>query len=194
MIDKLQALVPKRNLSRDEALAVSELQAFRLRQALGVEEPALADHHLKSIDGVRVEQLGELGVSGATRRVGNLWIVLVNQDEARVRNRFTIAHELKHILDDRATTHLHRRGLLASGQDWLTERVCDYFAACLLMPRLWVRRAWTSGNQSPIDLARLFEVSIDAMRIRLQHLGLTEATPRCALPEIQLNLPARAVA
>jgi hypothetical protein len=46
---------------------------------------------LKSIDGVRVEQLGELGVSGATRRVGNLWIVLVNQDEARVRNRFTIA-------------------------------------------------------------------------------------------------------
>jgi len=194
MIDQLQALVPKRALSRDEALAVAELQAVRLRQALGVEEATITDQHLSNMEGIRIEKLAGLGVSGASRRVGKLWIVLINRDEANVRNRFTIAHETKHILDDQATTHLHRRGLLAAGQDWLTERICDYFAACLLMPRLWVRRAWANGIQSPIELAKLFDVSLDAMRIRLDQIGLVDSPGRCAAYEVEVVLPARAAA
>jgi hypothetical protein len=195
MIEKLQSLVPRRRLSRDEALAVAELQAVRLRCALGVDEATLSDQHLQSLPGVRFESVKGLGVSGATRRVGHLWIILVNADEAVVRRRYSMAHEVKHILDDQATMHLHRRGLLASGQDWLTERICDYFAANLLMPRLWVRRAWVSGNQDPLQLARLFEVSADAMRIRLEQLGLADPIMRCSSPEFdRIQLPARAAA
>lgn len=195
MIDKLQALVPRRLLSRDEALAITELQAARLRGALGANDGCLTDRHLLNIPGVRVEVMNDLGVSGATRRVGNLWVILINKDEANVRQRFSIAHELKHILDDEATLHLYRRGLLGSGKDWMTERLCDYFAACLLMPRLWVKRAWVSGSQDLVELSRLFDVSIDAMRIRLNQLGLVEPASRCSIIDLnQKPLPARVAA
>jgi predicted transcriptional regulator len=195
MIEQLQALVPRRCLSRYEAMAVAELQAARLRRALKIDEACFSDKDLRALPTVRVEPVNGLGVSGATRRVGNLWIILVNQGEAEVRQRFTIAHEIKHILDDQATVHLHRRGLLASGQNWLTERICNYFAANLLMPRLWVKRAWVSTSQDPMQLARLFEVSADAMRFRLEQLGLADPVLRCASPEFDpVQLPARASA
>lgn len=195
MIDRLQALVPRRPLSRDEALAIAEQQAFRLRAALGVNEACLSNHQLLTLPGIRVEAVNELGVSGATRRIGQLWLILINRDEAKVRQRFSIAHELKHILDDEATLHLNRRGLLTVGQNWLTERICDYFAACLLMPRLWVKRAWVSGHQDVVELSKLFDVSLDAMRIRLFQLGLLEPLGRCSVVDLDLGpLPARAAA
>ncbi|CAN5214435.1 hypothetical protein BH18ACT5_BH18ACT5_09280 [soil metagenome] len=195
MIEQLQELVPRRRLSRGEAIAVAELQAARLRRALRIDDACFSDEDLRALPTVRVEPVNGLGVSGATRRVGNLWIILVNQDEAEVRQRFTIAHEIKHILDDQATVHLHRRGLLASGQNWLTERICDYFAANLLMPRLWMKRAWVSATQDPMELARLFDVSVDAVRIRLEQLGLSDPVQRCSSPEFDpVQLPARAAA
>lgn len=195
MIEQLQALVPRRLLNRDEALAVAEQQAARLRSALRVDDACLTDRDLLSLPGVRIEGVGDLGVSGATRRVGALWVILINRDEAKVRQRFSIAHELKHILDDQATLALHRRGILRPGHDWLTERICDYFAACFLMPKLWVKRAWVTGSQNPIDLAKLFEVSFDAMRIRLDQLGLVEPTSRCAITDLDVvSMPARAAA
>lgn len=195
MIEQLQALVPRRCLSRYEAMAVAELQAARLRRALKIDEACFSDEDLRALPTVRVEPVNGLGVSGATRRVGNLWIILVNQGESEVRQRFTIAHEIKHILDDQATVHLHRRGLLASGQSWLTERICDYFAANLLMPRLWVKRAWVNTSQDSMKLARMFDVSADAMRFRLEQLGLADPVLRCSSPEFDpVQLPARAAA
>ena len=194
MIKELQDLAPRRRLSRDEALAVAEIQAARLRQKIGAKEAAITDEQLRSISEVRLESVPDLGVSGATRRIGDLWVILVNADEPAVRHRFTIAHELKHILDDEATAHLRRLGREEPRQ-WLTERICDYFAACLLMPRLWVKRIWADGTQNPIELARRFAVSTDAMRIRLQQLGLVEPYQRCATPTADLvALPTRVAA
>ncbi len=51
--------------------------------------------------------------------------------------------------------------------------MCDYFAACLLMPRIWVKRAWGDGINDQRALAALFDVSTTAMGIRLEQLGLT---------------------
>ena len=50
--------------------------------------------------------------------------------------------------------------------------VCDYFAGCLLVPKKWLRAAWTSGMQTEPDLARLFNVSREAIRTRLSQTGL----------------------
>lgn len=177
MITTLQNLVPRRHLQGHEALAVAEKQAQRLRELLGVTEAAVSTNRLHAIPQLIVEQVAHLGVSGATRKVGDLWIILINADEAPVRQRFTIAHEIKHILDDQAVTHLREAG--ATESDWLTERICDYFAACLLMPRPLVKRAWTTRTQREIALAKLFNVSLDAMRIRLQQIGLIEPARRC---------------
>lgn len=179
IITTLQQLVPRRHLHQYEALAVAEKQAQRLRAYLDVTTPAISDQQLRSLPGVVIEEVAKLGVSGATRQVGDLWIVLTNADEAAVRRRFTIAHEIKHILDDQTVSHLRQTGNSSPEPTWLTERVCDYFAACLLMPRMWVKRAWTTSTQNEISLAKMFNVSLDAIRIRLQQIGLTERPNRC---------------
>jgi Zn-dependent peptidase ImmA (M78 family) len=55
------------------------------------------------------------------------------------------------------------------------EHVADYFAACLLMPRLWVGRYCKNGVHSVEKLASLFGVSSARMWLRLESLGLLEA-------------------
>jgi len=131
--------------------------------------------------GVRVlfDQLPD-GVSGKIQKDerGGYYIV-ANKDEPRVRQRFTIAHELGH--------YIYHRSLIGDGiQDTAAYRAPDpkvydttplepfheaqanRFAANLLMPRWLIRKAQTSHpDYSHADLARLFEVSEDAMRIRL---------------------------
>ena len=56
--------------------------------------------------------------------------------------------------------------------------MCDYFAACLLMPRPWVKRLWAQGTQDATVLAATFAVSPAAMNVRLQQLGLAEPRGR----------------
>lgn len=179
MITKLQQLVPRRRLSRDEALAIAEQQAHRLRSLLGVDQPAITTEHLHAIPGLIIDDVARLGVSGATRKVGDLWIILTNRDEAPVRQRFTMAHEIKHILDDKAVDQLRKTSPESTNPTWFTERICDYFAACLLMPRIWIKRAWTAGTQDETALAKMFNVSTDAIRIRLQQTGLVDTPRRC---------------
>ncbi len=59
------------------------------------------------------------------------------------------------------------------------EMVCDYFAACLLMPRPWVKVAWSRGVQDVSDLAAVLLVSRTAMSLRLRQLGLVVSAGRC---------------
>jgi len=195
MINTLQKLVPRRPLQRTEAFAIAEIQAQKLRQLLGVTGAMITNEHLRSIPGIIIETVSNLGVSGATRKIGERWIVLTDHDESWVRRRFTTAHEIKHILDDKAVGHLQEASPEGTVPAWFTERVCDYFAACLLMPRMWVKRAWTSGSQDAADIAELFDVSIEAARIRLQQIGLVDAPRRCyaATPDV-VPLPARTAA
>ena len=174
MINKLQMLVPHRRLGYHEALGLAEQQAQRLRQLIDNDYPAITDAELRSIPGIVIEAVPNLKVSGATRQVGNLWIILINRDDMATRQRFTIGHELKHILDHQAHT-----AISTPQPRWFTERICDYFAACLLMPRPWIKRAWTSGIQDLQQLAEAFDVSLTAAHIRLQQMGLIEAQQRC---------------
>ncbi|MGH9207654.1 MAG: ImmA/IrrE family metallo-endopeptidase, partial [Acidimicrobiales bacterium] len=60
------------------------------------------------------------------------------------------------------------------------EQVCDFFAACLLMPRAWVKHACCDDRiQTPLALARRFVVSQAAMHRRLLALGLIDRRSRC---------------
>ena len=38
----------------------------------------------------------------------------------------------------------------------MVERICDYFAGCLLMPRTWVQAGFANGTRHPMDLAQVF--------------------------------------
>lgn len=89
-----------------------------------------------------------------------------------------MAHELKHILDHPFVTILYARH-----PPELAHEVCEYFAACLLMPRRWVRAAWAEGVRDERALARRFGVTVEALRVRLLQLGLIEPTALCLTRE-----------
>lgn len=126
---------------------------------------------------VRVRVEATLADSGLTHWNGGTWVIGINRNDSRTRRRFTLAHEFKHILDHPFidTIYPDEHGRPAAKQ---AELMCDYFAACLLMPRPWVKRLWAQGIQDAGVLAATFNVSLVAMNIRLQQLGLVEPRGR----------------
>ncbi|MGY6126057.1 ImmA/IrrE family metallo-endopeptidase [Paraburkholderia strydomiana] len=113
-------------------------------------------------------------------------IIGVNSQQARTRQRFTIAHELGHLVME------HQGEMFVDGtvlrRDEKSSRAIDPleieangFAAALLMPAAWVERELNEGknaspNESAADatarLAKGFGVSVQAMSFRLANLGL----------------------
>src|SRR5256885_13465840 len=87
-------------------------------------------------------------------------------------------HEFKHVLDHTTKQFLYLDRPFLSADDQ-AERVVDYFAACLLMPKRVVKSLWCSGHQDVTALAAKLQVSVPALRYRLNYLGLTEAGERC---------------
>jgi Zn-dependent peptidase ImmA (M78 family) len=107
------------------------------------------------------------------------WLIAVNRDDSQTRRRFTLGHEFKHILDNPYINVLYPKSEYGQeSAEERAERMCDYFSACVLMPRAWVKRAWTRGHQDTEALAAIFNVSPAAMDRRLQDLGLIESRSR----------------
>lgn len=113
-------------------------------------------------------------------------VIGVNSFHAATRQRFTIAHELGHLLlhETRAMivdTHVYRRDEVSSMGTKKEEREANAFAAELLMPRDFVEVVFDTvlmeqpaitASQLVSRLAADFEVSEQAMGIRLGNLGI----------------------
>ncbi len=104
--------------------------------------------------------------------------ILINGATSPGRQRWSLAHEVKHILDHPFVTIIYPKG-----SNELAEKSCDYFAACLLMPRRWLRRAWNEGPRDIPKLARLFGVTPAAVTARLLQTGLIDATSHHVVKE-----------
>lgn len=113
--------------------------------------------------------------SGMAFRAHSHWRIVIRASEPRRRQRFSLAHEFKHVLDDPVIDHLFTH-LPVEQRQARAERLCKYFAACLLMPRPWVKHDWYGGLQNPAQLARRYYVSVEAMTTRLSELGLMPIT------------------
>jgi len=183
-IARLRALVPRRPLGIREAESVAERQATRLRGELGVLGPAITEDDLASLAWLTIIRRDGFPTSGMATKTEFGWIIVLRSDEAIVRQRFSLAHEIKHVLDDglidvAGGLYPATRGY---STDERTERVCDRFAGALLMPKVLLRADWADGLQDLAKLAQRYHVSRAAMTVRLSHLGLIEATPRCLPP------------
>lgn len=115
---------------------------------------------------------------------GRYWVITLSADEHPLRQRFSLAHEFKHVIDHTTTVFLYANRPYMSAYEQ-AERVADYFAACLLMPKRVVTRLWCQGHQNTAMLARMLQVSEPALRYRLDQLGLTERPRRCLQPRIR---------
>ncbi len=129
------------------------------------------------------------GVSGLLVTTERSAFVCVHEADHPNRQRFTMAHEIghfvlrhqfirgEHVHVDRGN-FISQRGLRsATGVD-PKEIEANQFAACLLMPADLVKQEVAACGGSPLvdwqvsELASTFEVSEQAMTIRLSALGL----------------------
>ena len=149
------------------ALRVAEAQAMQLLELVGATAPPVPLNILAPILPLTLRSRSGLPVSGLTFREDGLWVIGTNGSEPRVRQRFTVAHEVKHILDDPFVQRLGRPA-------YSLEDVADYFAASLLMPQHWIANRTRSGEVGVAALARMFAVSVPAMATRVSDLVACE--------------------
>lgn len=104
--------------------------------------------------------------------------ISINRKHPTERQRASLAHEYGHVIVDR-----HKPGidyLDHKGKKPLNERFAESFGMAFLMPVTSVRRRFTeiltaTGDFNVADLCRLssfFNVSVEAMTYRLEHLQL----------------------
>lgn len=166
----LRAVVPRRPLDLRDCYRIAELQAAKLRHLEA--DPIYPTEAISELPRVQVIYEPNLPSSGMSFWDGRNWVIVLDQDEPPTRQRFTMLHEFKHILDHPSKNRMH----LTEAQ---TERLADYFAACVLMPKSKIKWALGSGEQRIDQLARVFGVSEPAMAYRLNQLGLVERTKHC---------------
>lgn len=175
----LRSVIPNRELhSFTEAKQIAELQANRLLEIHGIDAGPVPVELIAQLPKIEIEPI-EVSVSGASFWNGQAWVIQINKHESLTRQRFTLAHEYKHIIDHNAADHLYTgsRDVSATEQ---AEQAADYFAGCFLVPKKLLKRAYYGGLQRPAELAEYFHVSEAAITVRLRQTGITEPTRRCA--------------
>lgn len=95
-----------------------------------------------------------------------------NPDDAWVRQRFTIAHELGHMTLNHGRAMRDNKQNYRASADNYKEREANAFAAELLMPREVIE--WMVGERGERDIGKMSRdlgVSEAAMQYRLKNLG-----------------------
>lgn len=166
---------------RGEAAAKVLLEKFEIKHApIDIMDVA----RRKGLE-VKPFDLGE--VSGVLHINKDLGIIGFNPKDSKVRQRFTIAHELGHFQMHRSTSSIfidnnfnqvYYRDKKSSTGELLKEQEANAFAAAILMPEdLLVKEIANykfdlSDESAFIDLAKLFNVSVQAMIYRISNLRL----------------------
>ena len=106
---------------------------------------------------------------GAIWHLKDGWIIQLNENDAPATRRFTLFHEIFHILAHRKATPVFRKGELKAGH--FNELLAEQFAISILMPAEMVRRKWAESN-SLSKMAEIFDVpkSVACVRLKLLHL------------------------
>lgn len=124
--------------------------------ALGVDQI----HRLSLVEDGRLEQRG-----GRTT-------IFLRDDVALTRQRFTLAHEIGHLVlagPERELVARRMEGVRFSSE----ERFCDQFAAALLMPSEWIRSEFSRADPQlgiARNLADRSESSLSASVVRLREV------------------------
>jgi Zn-dependent peptidase ImmA (M78 family)/transcriptional regulator with XRE-family HTH domain len=189
---------PEVQLGRSNVTDAAEDTATQERQRLGLgDQPVI---HLRSLleaeVGLRIvyEDLPSkiAGMFGFSSELGG--VIAVNRKHPPQRRRATMLHEYGHLITDR----------FKSGIDYLTfpgrkpanERFAESFSMAFLMPATSVRRRFNqivngSGDFQIADLCRLshfYFVSVEAMSLRLEGLGLIPKGVRDHLKESRFEV------
>ena len=111
-------------------------------------------------------------ISGKLEMKDDMWVMTVNSKHPSVRQRFTLGHELGHYLNHRKSAKSFCDTVFfRSNQKSSMEYMADQFAARLLMPESDIESLFKSGVNTVKEMASNFDVSLEAMKYRLEQLG-----------------------
>ena len=135
ILKSLRALAPRRPCTFDEALSVAERQATRLGDLVLMSDPnadGIDLRHIGELPRVRVV-FEQLPIGGMSHWNGREWIIAIARGDSPTRQRFTLLHEFKHVIDHGRSGQLYT-GNHRHTADEQAEQAADYFAGCVLMP------------------------------------------------------------
>lgn len=168
-----RALAPLRNQRTGDA-------AKQVLQLAAVSGPPVSPSEVAKILGVPVFYWDFPNeVSGIVVLERDRTCIGVNQHHPNTRQRFTIAHELGHLVyDDKESmlvdfSDMEVTALFDETQRKL-ESNANQFAADLLMPYDWIRKDFKKPGNDATLLAQRYEVSEQALWFRLKNLKLVE--------------------
>lgn len=164
LIERLRALVPVWETSVRDAKRLAEAQAWMLLAESGIDRPPVPARIIECFPRVTVTQQAGMEHSGRTYWDGKRWVIELATDDSLPRRRMTLFHELKHVIDDPVDESIYQ------GDTRRREKVADYFAAQVLMPKPWLKRDLAEGIESPEALAGRYGVSKAAMEAQLQEI------------------------
>lgn len=168
---------------------VARRRAEQLISEIEIKRPPVDLERIARRLGARIAPMRLSDASGLLiTQPGAVPCIVVNEADPVQRQRFTIAHELGHLVlrhhfdteyvhVDRGHVISFRNNKSAAGTD-PREIEANQFAAVLLMPRAMLKREATKISAGPLredeveKLAKRFEVSVQAMTIRLNALWL----------------------
>jgi len=157
-------------------LDTMEEHVERLRDGVGGTGRGTLESYLSARNVRSCNVVPELEAEGATRPLGldfaDGFVVEIREGLPQVRHRFTEAHELCHTFFYELVPEIKFRPHL---RDPLEERLCNYGAAALLIPRRGLRDL---VEERPVsletleELCRLHGVAYETMFMRLRDLRL----------------------
>lgn len=111
-------------------------------------------------------------ISGKLEMKDGVWVMTVNSNHPKVRQRYTLGHELGHYLNHRKSVKSFEDSVFfRSNQKSSMEYMADQFAARLLMPESDIYTLLKLGVKTVKEMASMFDVSLEAMKYRLEQLG-----------------------
>lgn len=181
-----------------DVIALAEDEAVKERQRLGLgDQPVIHLRNLLEVEiGLRIiyEDLPSriAGMFAYSSDFGG--VVAVNRKHPPERRRATLLHEYGHLITDRFKPGIDY--LSFPGRKPANERFAEAFSMGFLMPATSVRRRFNQivndrGDFQIADLCRLahfYFVSVEAMTIRLESLGLIPKGIRDYLKESRFEV------
>jgi Zn-dependent peptidase ImmA (M78 family)/DNA-binding XRE family transcriptional regulator len=181
-----------------DVVGLAEDEAVKERHRLGLgDQPVIHLRNLLEVEvGLRIlyEDLPSR-IAGMFAYSGDFGgVVAVNRKHPPERRRATLVHEYGHLLTDRFKPGIDY--LSFPGRKPANERFAESFSMAFLMPATSVRRRFNQivndrGDFQIADLCRLahfYFVSVEAMTIRLESLGLIPKGVRDYLKESRFEV------
>lgn len=155
-----------KNLDRARLLARQSIEKYNIRCPVNLYYVA----HRLDVEIYKTKKLPRQVLGSVKLSDDKIWIITINSNQINPRQRFSIAHEMGHILLDHGEAGYQFIDTIGK-QDQLYERQADTFATELLMPAVEFKNIYFNHHiTNPADIADYFQVSMQTTEIRISEI------------------------